>query len=335
MKILRVTTGMILLAGALAAATGDMRLVDAARNKDAKAVRELLAQRAPVNMAAPDGFTALHEAVRYDNLEIADLLIAAGADVTAATRYNITPLSLACANGNAAMIERLLKPGADPNSTSEDGQTALMTAALAGKVDAVKMLLAHGAKVNVQEPTKGQTALMWAASEGNTAAAEIVDRVRRRLKVKSKTGFTPLLFAVRNGHKDTVQALLAHGANVQRCCFRRHQRPQYGGGQRLFRSCRRSAGSRRGPQCSRCPRIGAAYAGVAAQAGLGWRQWPGTQILRSSASHWEHDCAGAREGSARSRGQSQCPNLPGRKRSSKRKAAPCGIRRSSSSAGIT
>ena len=108
MKLLRVVTSLVFLSGSLAAATADLRLIEAARNKDAKAVRELLAQHVPVAATTPDGFTALHEAVRYDNLEIANLLIAEGADVSAATRYNITPLSLACTNGNAAMIERLL-----------------------------------------------------------------------------------------------------------------------------------------------------------------------------------------------------------------------------------
>jgi len=34
------------------------------------------------------------------------------------------------------------------------------------------------------------------------------------VKAKSKSGFTPLLFAVRNGHRKTVEALLAHGANA-------------------------------------------------------------------------------------------------------------------------
>jgi len=212
MNLLKIGTGLILLSGAVAGAT-DVRLVEAARNKDVQAIRELLAQHVPVAATAPDGFTALHEAVRYDNLEIADLLIAAGADVAAATRYNITPLSLACSNGNAAMIEHLLKAGADANGTSEAGQTALMTAALAGKVDAVKILLAHGAKVNIPEPTKGQTALMWAASEGNTSAAESLMEFGADIKAKSKAGYTPLLFAVRGGHKDTVQYLLAHGAN--------------------------------------------------------------------------------------------------------------------------
>ena len=213
MKFFRVGTGLLLLAGALAAAASDLRLIEAAQNKDATAVRALLAQHVPVTATAPDGFTALHEAVQYDNLEIADLLIAAGADVKAATRYNVTPLSLACTNGNAAMIELLLKAGVDANSTSEAGQTALMTASLAGKVDSVKMLLAHGAKVNVHEPTKGQTALMWAASEGNTAAAESLVEFGADVKARSKTGYTPLLFGVRGGHKDTVLALLAHGAN--------------------------------------------------------------------------------------------------------------------------
>src|SRR5207244_10376909 len=114
---------------------------------------------------------ALHFAVQRDNLDIADLLIAAGANVKAASRYNVTPLSLAATNGSASMIERLLKAGADANATSEQGQTALMTAALTGKVDAIKILLAHGAKVNEKEPVKTQTALMWAAYEGNTGAA--------------------------------------------------------------------------------------------------------------------------------------------------------------------
>src|SRR5258707_14628811 len=55
---------------------------------------------------------------------------------------------------------------------------------------------------------------MWAALEGNTGAVELLIEFGADLKTKSKGGFTPLLFAVRNAHIDTVLALLSHGANV-------------------------------------------------------------------------------------------------------------------------
>ena len=206
---------MILLALPIAVLhAGDLRLIEAVKNTDAKAVRSLLQQHVDVNAAEADGFTALHWAAQRDNLEIADLLLSDGANVKAASRYNITPLSLACTNGDAAIIDRFLKAGADPNATSEQGQTALMTAALTGKVDAVKLLLAHGANVNAKEPWKGQTALMWAASEGNADAAGMLIEFGADVNAKSNSGFTPLLFAVRNGHIDAAKVLLAHGANV-------------------------------------------------------------------------------------------------------------------------
>ena len=210
----RLLLAFLPLAGCLVAASSDVRLIDAAKNSDAKSARSLLAQQVDVNAAEADGSTALHWAAQRDNLEIANLLIAAGANVKAATRYNITPLSLACTNGSAAMIERLLAAGANPNSTSEEGQTVLMTAALTGKVDAIKVLLTHGAIVNAREPYKGQTALMWAASEGNAAAAAILIEFGADVRGKSDGGFTPLLFAVRDAHIDAAKVLLEHGANV-------------------------------------------------------------------------------------------------------------------------
>jgi len=102
----------------LSAATltaADLRLVEAAKNRDRAAVRSLLEQKVDVNASQPDGATALAWAAHWNELETADLLIRAGADVNAANDYGVTPLSLACAKGYAAMVEKLLDARADPN----------------------------------------------------------------------------------------------------------------------------------------------------------------------------------------------------------------------------
>jgi len=204
---------VLLLSFACSAAGADSPLVEAAKTDDVAAVRTLLAQHLPSTAVDAEGDTALHYAARNRNVEIADLLLSAGANANAANRYNITPLSLACDNADASMVAHLLKAGADANQVSEQGQTPLMNASLAGDVEVIHLLLAHGAKLNIAEPVRGQTALMWAASEGNTAAAAMLIEFGADVKAKSKSGFTPLLFAVRNGHKEMVETLLAHGGN--------------------------------------------------------------------------------------------------------------------------
>ena len=70
-----------ILAAASAWAAGDLRLVDAVKRRDHKAVTALLAQHADVNAAQPDGATALAWAAYLDDRESADLLLAAGANV--------------------------------------------------------------------------------------------------------------------------------------------------------------------------------------------------------------------------------------------------------------
>src|SRR5712672_2509226 len=157
------------MAVSLMAAGPSARLVDAVKNTDKASARALVEQHVDVNAPETDGTTALHWAARWDDLETAELLIRNGANVKAANRYSVTPLSLACVNGNAAMIALLLKAGADPNTALPEGETALMTAARTGKLDAVKLLIARGADPNAKEKGHGQTALMWAAAEGNTA----------------------------------------------------------------------------------------------------------------------------------------------------------------------
>ena len=76
----RVILLAVLSAGAIFAAGGDLRLIQAAKKSDVKAVRSLLLQKASVIAVEADGATALDWATQQDNLEIVDLLLQAGAE---------------------------------------------------------------------------------------------------------------------------------------------------------------------------------------------------------------------------------------------------------------
>ncbi len=231
----------LLLGAALIAQTNASDIADAVQNRDDDAVRSLLAQKADVKMAQPDGTTALHWAARWDALVTAQLLIRAGADPRARNHDGATPMFLAAQNGSATMIDLLLESGADVNApVLAHGETPLMMAARSGSADAVKTLLDHGAQVNAKDSLRGTTALMWAAEQGHAAVVQLLaargadvraqSEVLRPLRRRGlgfapaadqggpdapvKGGLTPLLFAARQGSMDCVKTLMASGADV-------------------------------------------------------------------------------------------------------------------------
>jgi ankyrin repeat protein len=204
---------MVLLAP-LCGASGDLRLLDAVKRRDAKALAALLGQHADVNAAQPDGATALAWAAFLGDDKAADLLLAAGAKVNVANEYGETPLTLACANGDAALAVKLLKAGANANAARWDGETALMIAAGAGSAETVERLVENGADLNAVESRKGQNALMWAASEGHADVVRTLIKHGANVKAASKSGFTPLVFAAVKNDLPSVQALLAAGADA-------------------------------------------------------------------------------------------------------------------------
>jgi ankyrin repeat protein len=208
-------------------------LLEAVKAGDQAVVAELLGQGIDPNTAEVDGTTALHWAVRRDDLDVVRRLIRAGANARAANRYGVTPLYLAAVNGSAATIEVLLEGGADANEAGVEGETVLMTAARTGAVAAAALLMKRGADVNARESWRGQTALMWAAAQRHPAMMEAliehgadvngrssVQRWRRQVTAEPREkqlppgGFTPLLFAARQGCIECARILVKAGADV-------------------------------------------------------------------------------------------------------------------------
>ena len=218
--------GLVLAVTSTAAATDDLRLVDAVKNQNTAATRLLLQQDIDVNTSQADGVTPLHWAAHWNDHGTASLLIRAGANVNAANDLGVTPLSLACVNGSAALVETLLQAGANANATTWSGETVLMTCARTGNVEAVRALLVRGADVRAAEAERGQTALMWAAAENHADVVQALVEggadVNARTKGGSEylragiasAGYTPILFAARIGATDAARVLLDNGADV-------------------------------------------------------------------------------------------------------------------------
>ena len=234
-----------LLAASSPSAVSEPEFMDAVKAGNKETVRSLLSELGDVNAPRSDGATALAWAVHRDDLEMAELLIRAGADVNAANEYGMTPLKLACTNRNAAIVEKLLNAKANPAEAGGAGEPPLLTCARGGNAEAVKLLLAHGASVDVREPFRGQTALMWAVAEKHPEVTRVLIEKGADVNAKSniiemhkpkfleyyeadshivtaKGGFTPLMFAARTGDLESARILVAAGAKVNEVA------PEYG-----------------------------------------------------------------------------------------------------------
>lgn len=171
--------------------------------------------------------TPLLEATYAGDAQKVAALLKAGADPDAANDFGATPMAEAARTGDASILELLLDAGADPESANVEGQTALMAVARTGNIEAARALLRHGAKVDAREKWGGQTALIWAAAQNQpemvrflaskgadvNAHGTVREWQRRvtaegRPKDMNRGGLTALLYAAREGHLETLQALI-------------------------------------------------------------------------------------------------------------------------------
>jgi ankyrin repeat protein len=223
----------VCLAAIAVAAPATTTLLDAAESGDRATALRLLAEKGTnPNAFGADGTTAIMWAAHNDDLALVQALIKAGANVKLKNQFGTSAITEAAIIGSAPIIDALLKAGADPNTKNPEGETPLMAVARSGKVEAAKRLLDAGVDVNAKETWGEQSALMWAAAQSQAEMVKllasrgadvnahgIVRQWERKViteprpKDMNKGGFTPLLYAAREGCVECAKNLIAAKAD--------------------------------------------------------------------------------------------------------------------------
>jgi ankyrin repeat protein len=197
------------------------------------------------------GWTPLLLAANGGYRDIAELLLANKSDVNAANSFGATPLLQALVKGHKDVAELLLAHGADVKAKANDGMTLLYRAAGAETIslqtiggttivmdkvagspckDEAEWLMGYEVKANA---TNGWTPLHLAAQKGFKNMVELMIAKGADVNAKApilgfinsptepglgsrtiSSGFTPLLMAGKCSHKDIVELMLSHGADV-------------------------------------------------------------------------------------------------------------------------
>ena len=228
----------------------------AAMKNDAELVQTLLYAGAnPKATTRIGAYTPLLLAAKSGNADVIEPLVKSGADVNAATSNGTTALMFAAASGNVAAVQALLERGADVNAKeSVRGLTPAMFAAASNRAAVIDLLAKKGADLKatskvtdlaalsrdpaaLREFTQGNPTVPGQEPQGSRNGPAPAGRGRgpqtpgvdRNFQlnelVAAQGGMTPLLLAAREGHLETVQALIAAGADVNEVSAGDHTSP--------------------------------------------------------------------------------------------------------------
>ena len=190
-------------------------LILAARSGSGAAIAPLLKSGADANSATANGTTALMLAAASGNTDVVKQLIDAGAQVNAKEPVRgLTPAMFAAASNRAAVLTLLAKSGADLKATSKVTDLA----ALSKDPAAMREFTQGNPPPPGEPPAGGRSGPPPQAPGGRGGRGPQTAGVDRNYQlnelVAAQGGLTPLLLAAREGHVDSVKALLAAGADV-------------------------------------------------------------------------------------------------------------------------
>ena len=150
--------------------------------------------------------TLLISFTKNGQLEEVIELLQKGADPNAKDAEGHTSLTFAILQDRSEIKQLLIEWGADPNA-------ALLGAARSGLATVVEQLLLMGANLNLRDPHNGYTPLIWAARQGHLETTQVLLERGADPYLRSFRGYTALIEAVSHGHPEIISVLLDEGVD--------------------------------------------------------------------------------------------------------------------------
>ena len=152
-------------------------------------------------------------AIRNDNAGNLASLLERGFDPNTRDPKGQPGLTIAVLERSSKAAKLLLdRAGIDINALNQAGESPLMMAALKGDLAGARLLLDRGAKVN--QP--GWSPLHYAATGPEPKLVQLLIDRGAEIDAASPNETTPLMMAAQYGSEDSVNLLLARGADLGR-----------------------------------------------------------------------------------------------------------------------
>jgi uncharacterized protein len=166
-----------------------------------------------ISPAMAGAYEDFFAAVRRDDAAGISSLLQRGFDPNSRDPQGQSGLTLAAQAQSWRVVQALMDhPGLDINALNAAGESALMLAALRGDLAWCQRLIDRGAKVQIS----GWSPIHYAATGPNAKVIELLLARGGEIDAASPNGSTPLMMAARYGSEDSVNVLLARGADAAR-----------------------------------------------------------------------------------------------------------------------
>ncbi len=165
------------------------------------------------SLGAAERDTRLADAAQGGDIAAVEALLQAGGDVDVPDSHGTAALHWATYRDDVAMVARLIAAGADVNRASRYGATPLSLACVAANPAIVEPLLDVGAYPNLV--AAGEPPLLTCARTGRVETVELLLAHGANPNVTDDwKGQTALMWAVAEDHIAIIDTLVAHGADV-------------------------------------------------------------------------------------------------------------------------